>query len=122
MLDHVVLNVADAEASKEFFTTALAPLGIEVLSDHPGFCGMGREGMAFFWLAQREPVSQGTHVAFSAIDRSTVDAFFEEAIAAGGSDNGPPGIRDAYHPHYYGAFVLDPDGNNIEAVCHAPHD
>lgn len=120
MLDHVVLNVGDVKASKAFYTAALEPLGIVVLADHPGFVGMGAGGKAFFWFARRAPVSQGTHVAFACEDRETVDAFYDAALAAGGADNGPPGIREVYHPDYYGAFVFDPDGNNVEAVCHKP--
>lgn len=76
--------------------------------------------MPFFWIGDNERVGEGTHVAFSTPDRATVDAFYEAAIAAGGRDNGAPGLRPKYHPNYYGAFVLDPDGANIEAVCHRP--
>ena len=79
---------------------------------------MGPAGKPIFWIAGRPPRNTGVHVAFTAPDRATVDAFYEAAIAAGGKDNGAPGVREQYHPHYYGAFVLDPDGNNIEAVCH----
>lgn len=118
MIDHVVLNVSDVKASKAFYTKALQPLGIGVVSDQRGAVGMGSEMMPFFWIARRDPVGAGTHVAFQCRDRAQVDAFYEAAIAAGGTDNGAPGIREVYHPTYYGAFVLDPDGNNIEAVCH----
>jgi catechol 2,3-dioxygenase-like lactoylglutathione lyase family enzyme len=83
----------------------------------PGGAGFGREGKPVFWVAEREP-SGPVHIAFASPDRATVDAFHAAALAAGGRDNGPPGLRPHYHPSYYGAFVLDPDGNNVEAVCH----
>lgn len=118
MFDHVVLNVSDTKASKSFYGGALAPLGMGVVVDERGSVAFGPEGRPMFWIARRDPVSGGTHVAFHCEDRATVDAFFSAAMAAGGTDNGAPGIREAYHPNYYGAFVLDPDGNNIEAVCH----
>ena len=87
-----------------------------------GFGGMGEsDGKPYFWInEQRQPATTNVHVAFAAPDRATVDAFHEAALAAGGTDNGGPGIREIYHPSYYGAFVLDPDGNNIEACCHRP--
>ena len=88
----------------------------------PNICGFG-DDFPFFWIAQRGVgPDSGTHVAFRVEDRATVDAFHEAALAAGGRDNGGPGVREIYHPHYYGAFVLDPDGNNIEAVCHREPD
>ncbi len=118
MLDHVVLNVSDAAVSRAFYEEALEPLGITVLADHPGFIGFGRDGIPFFWIAERVPVGRGTHVALHCADRATVEAFHGAAMSAGGADNGAPGIREIYHSDYYGAFVLDPDGNNIEAVCH----
>ena len=120
MIDHVVLNVSDLEASTEFYAAALAPLGIEVLGKHGSMVGIGSDRNAYFWIAEREPVSIGAHVAFSTDDRAKVDAFHAAGIAAGGSDNGAPGLREVYGPTYFGAFVLDPDGNNIEAVTHAP--
>ena len=119
MLDHVGLNVSDHDASRAFFEKALAPLGVKPIMEFPGFTGMGEAQKPWFWIGQRDPVGTGTHVAFECPDHATVDAFHEAAIAAGGTDNGAPGPRE-YHPHYYGAFVLDPDGNNIEAVCHHP--
>jgi catechol 2,3-dioxygenase-like lactoylglutathione lyase family enzyme len=120
VLDHVALGVADYSRSKAFYEAALAPLGYEVLMEIGGLaCGMGTEGKPYFWIGTRDP-SAPVHVAFTSPDRATVDAFHRAAIAAGGRDNGAPGLREHYHPSYYGAFVLDPDGNNIEAVCHQP--
>ena len=120
MFDHVGLNVRDWEASRAFYTQALAALGYaEVMAfEDWKACAFGPEGRPNFWIAQREPYGTGTHVAFTCPDRATVDAFHAAAVAAGGSDNGAPGLREHYHPTYYGAFVLDPDGNNVEAVCH----
>lgn len=116
MIDHVVIGVADIEASRGFYEQALAPLGLAVVLDRPGYVGFGAD-RPFFFLAAREP-SARVHLAFAANDRVSCDAFHEAALAAGGSDNGAPGPRPQYHQHYYGAFALDPDGNNIEAVCH----
>ena len=122
MYDHVGLNVQDYEPSKRFYDAALAVLGYGVVMEFPHACGYGPAGRTppEFWIVQREPFGTGTHVAFASPDRATVDAFHAAALAAGGTDNGPAGIRDEYHEHYYGAFVLDPDGNNVEAVCHNP--
>lgn len=119
MFDHVGLNVADYETSKTFFGRALAPLGYHVVMDFPQFggVGFGTDDKPEFWISARDPRGTGTHVAFQAADHATVDAFHAAAVDAGGSDNGAPGVREHYHPTYYAAFVLDPDGNNIEAVC-----
>jgi catechol 2,3-dioxygenase-like lactoylglutathione lyase family enzyme len=120
VLDHVGLNVSDIERSKAFYVEALAPLGYSLFRDlgqHIGFLS-GRA--PDFWISQRGEAGRGTHVSFRSPDRATVDAFHAAAVAAGGTDNGPPGLRPQYHEQYYGAFVLDPDGNNIEAVCHRP--
>jgi catechol 2,3-dioxygenase-like lactoylglutathione lyase family enzyme len=119
VIDHVVIGVADLDTSREFYERALAPLEIDVLLDLPGYIGFGNEGRPWFFIATREPTAR-VHFAFSAINRATVDAFHAAALTAGGVDNGEPGLRPIYHEHYYGAFVLDPDGNNIEAVCHHP--
>jgi catechol 2,3-dioxygenase-like lactoylglutathione lyase family enzyme len=120
MIDHVVLGVADVPASREFYQRALAPLGVTVVLDLPGYVGFGDpDGKPWFFVADRTP-SRLVHVAFTAADRETVRAFHAAALAAGGTDNGAPGPRSIYHQHYYGAFVFDPDGNNIEAVCHDP--
>ena len=120
-LDHIGIDVSDYETSKAFYERSLAPLGVKLMMEPiPGVCGFG-DKMPFFWIGKRGRGSDnGVHVAFTAPDRATVDAFHEAALAAGGKDNGEPGVREIYHPHYYGAFVLDPDGNNVEAVCHTP--
>lgn len=118
MIDHVGLNVADYTRSKSFYEAALAPLGYSVVMDfEPHGVGFGPAGKPIFWVVQREPRG-AAHVAFAAGDRAAVDAFYEAALGAGGTDNGPPGVREHYHPGYYGAFVLDPDGHNVEAVHH----
>ncbi len=119
MIDHVILGVDDFEVSRAFYERALAPLGMEVVMSIPGGAGFGKDGKPTFWIADRE-LSGPVHVAFTSPDRATVDAFYTAALAAGGRDNGRPGLRTHYHPSYYGAFVYDPGGNNIEAVCHRP--
>lgn len=119
MLDHINIGVADLAASRAFYERALAPLGYEPLMEGPWGVGFGRDGKPDFWISDR-PAAGPLHIAFAAPDRATVDAFHREALAAGGPDNGPPGLRPQYHPSYYGAFVLDPDGNNVEAVTHRP--
>jgi catechol 2,3-dioxygenase-like lactoylglutathione lyase family enzyme len=121
-LDHTGINVSDYDRSRDFYAKALAPLGHELLMEPvEQTCGFGSKGNPFFWIsAAREPVTTNVHVAFTAPDRETVDAFHAAALEAGGTDNGEPGVREIYHPHYYGGFVLDPDGNNVEAVCHRP--
>ena len=116
MLDHVSLRVADHAAAQAFYDTALAPLGLTRLFSMEDSSGYG-DSRPFFWIGQGETAGF-CHVAFTAPDHATVEAFYAAAIAAGGRDNGPPGLREHYHPSYYGAFVLDPDGHNIEAVCH----
>lgn len=126
MLDHVGFAVSDAEVSKRFYEAALKPLGLSVIMTVPAeengsggtAHGFGTEGDPFFWIGDNERVGEGTHVAFRTETREQVDAFHEAALAAGGRDNGPPGPRPQYGPNYYAAFVLDPDGLNIEAVCH----
>jgi catechol 2,3-dioxygenase-like lactoylglutathione lyase family enzyme len=120
LIDHVVLNVSDYEASKRFYTAALEPLGYGVVLEFPQMAGLGREGKPEFWIGERDEPSANVHVALASPDRRTVDEFFTAALGAGGRDNGAPGLRPIYHEQYYGAYVLDPDGNNIEAVCHLP--
>jgi catechol 2,3-dioxygenase-like lactoylglutathione lyase family enzyme len=128
MLDHVGFAVADAERSRRFYEAALAPLGIALImsvtpdqTESGGTAhGFGSDGKPYFWFGDNERVGEGTHVAFAVDSRADVDAFYRAALAAGGKDNGAPGLRPHYHPDYYGAFVLDPDGMNIEAVCHRP--
>ena len=118
MLDHVSLGVTDFERSKTFYDRALRPLGVERLYAEGGTAaGYGVHPKAFFWIGQRSGVQTGVHVAFFSPSRELVDRFYAEAMAAGGRDNGAPGLRPRYHANYYGAFVLDPDGHNIEAVC-----
>ena len=120
MIDHVALFVADFDRSRRFYERALEPLGYGVVLEMEGFVGFGRAGgLAFAVRSGKEP-SRTAHVAFHAEDRATVDAFHAAALAVGGSEEGAPGIREHYHPNYYAAFVGDPDGNNIEAVCHSP--
>lgn len=127
MLDHVGFAVTDLARARAFYEAALAPLGIgavmEVTAEQSGggaHVGFGVPGKPFFWIGTGKAPAGRLHVAFTAADRATVDAFHRAAIAAGGTDHGAPGIRAHYHPAYYGAFVLDPDGHNIEAVCHRP--
>jgi catechol 2,3-dioxygenase-like lactoylglutathione lyase family enzyme len=122
MLDHVTIGISNLARAQEFYDRALKPLGIERLfADGETASGYGVGQKAFFWIGTRDAVMTGTHVAFAAPDHPTVDAFHAAALAAGGRDNGAPGLRPHYDPGYYGAFVLDPDGHNIEAVCrHAP--
>ena len=120
MIDHVNIGVADLAASRAFYEQALAPLGYRVLMAFPGTVGFGGDdGKPDFWISDR-PSSAPLHVAFLSPDRATVDAFHSAALAAGGSDNGPPGPRPQYHASYYGAVALDPEGNNVEAVIHRP--
>jgi catechol 2,3-dioxygenase-like lactoylglutathione lyase family enzyme len=122
VLDHVSLPVSKLEQSKRFYEEALSPLGYELIMEHHiSGVGFGESAKPDFWIRQGE-VGAAVHVAFASEDRATVDAFHEAAMAAGGRDNGGPGLRPEYHPSYYGAFVFDPDGNNIEAVCHEPGD
>lgn len=121
MLDHVTLPVSDLDRARAFYDTALAPLGIMRLSaEGTDFAGYGTGRNAFFWIGRRDGVLAGVHIAFTAPDHASVDAFHAAAMAAGGQDNGAPGLRPQYHADYYDAFVLDPDGHNIEAVCHQP--
>ena len=127
MIDHIGVAVADMDRAKAFYISALRPIGVGVLMEvsaeetgaeaHAGF---GANDKAFFWIGTGLKPKGGTHVAFAVETRAEVDAFYRAAIAAGGRDNGAPGLRPEYHPDYYGAFVFDPDGNNIEAVCHRP--
>ena len=120
MLDHVKFNVSDYERSKAFYEKALAPLGLALLMEPgPGVGAFGEDGKPFFWIASPGAAPHTEiHIAFAADSREIVDAFHAAALDAGATDNGGPGVREIYHPDYYGAFVLDPDGNNVEAVCH----
>ena len=133
MLDHVGLRVLDYDRSKAFYAAVLAPLGYQLSVEGPSGAGFGTARIPDFWIKQGEPLvrpasvapeesagcgSAPVHVAFVAETRAMVDAFHAAALAAGARDNGAPGVRPEYHRHYYGAFVLDPDGYNVEAVCH----
>jgi catechol 2,3-dioxygenase-like lactoylglutathione lyase family enzyme len=118
MLDHITFTVRDLSRSKGFYTQALAPLGYAIRADYGEICGIGPEGKPAFWLKAGPVPTSPTHLAFKSADRAAVDAFYAAALAAGATDNGPPGLRPDYHVHYYGAFVIDPDGHPIEAVCH----
>ena len=127
MIDHLGINVADFDASKAFYDQAMAPLGASLIYmvplEYTGGAKVGGYGRdrPVFWLSGKAAEQKSTqHVAFTARSRAEVDAFHAAALAAGGKDNGGPGLRPHYHPNYYGAFVFDPDGNNVEAVCHAP--
>lgn len=128
MLDHIGVAVSDLARARLFYSRALAPLGIaelmevgpELTESSGTAVGYGADGKPFFWIGDNEAVGQGTHIAFAVDDRAMVDAFHAAALAAGGTDHGAPGLRPHYHPDYYAAFVLDPDGINVEAVCHKP--
>ncbi len=117
MIDHISLRVTDFARAKAFYVAALAPLGYTALMEFPGMLGLGIDGKPDFWLTEA-PATTPTHIAFRARSRALVKAFHDAAIAAGGKDNGAPGPRKEYHPNYFGAFVSDPDGHNIEAVVH----
>ncbi len=118
IIDHIGLTVSDYEKSKSFFSSALAPLGIELVMEIGGYAGFGRGGKPEFWLDTGGEIQRPMHIAFDAANREQVRAFYAAAMAAGATDNGPPGIREIYHPDYFGAFVIGPDGHNVEAVCH----
>jgi catechol 2,3-dioxygenase-like lactoylglutathione lyase family enzyme len=126
MFDHIGISVTDYPKAKAFYAAALLPLGItfemEVTPAETGrfwYGGFGRDGKPSFWIGNGHDSTSGIHVAFAAT-RIQVDAFYKAALTAGAKDNGPPGLRPEYHPNYYAAFVIDADGNNIEAVCHSP--
>jgi catechol 2,3-dioxygenase-like lactoylglutathione lyase family enzyme len=131
MIDHLGFYVRDAAKSLAFYSAALAPLGIEVVQEQPQFKAklyMRRGGVTFLWLGETDrndpriasPGVSKVHIGFSAASPADVDAFHAAALAAGGRDNGKPGLRPVYHANYYAAFIVDPDGHRIEAVCHQP--
>ncbi|MFN4292422.1 MAG: VOC family protein [Permianibacter sp.] len=127
MIDHTGVVVSDFDRSKRFYQAALGAIGYQLLLEFPAavtgstdVAGFGEPPKADFWLSRGTPNQPPVHVAFRVKDRATVHAFYNAAMAAGGRDNGEPGLRPHYHPNYYGAFLLDPDGHNIEAVCHEP--
>jgi catechol 2,3-dioxygenase-like lactoylglutathione lyase family enzyme len=120
IIDHLGFQVTSFPRSRDFFIAALKPLGMGITMQGEGWVMIGREGEGAIWLGSFGPVTSPIHVAFSAANREQVRQFYAAALAAGGKDNGTPGIRDQYHPNYYAAFVIAPDGHNIEAVCHKP--
>jgi catechol 2,3-dioxygenase-like lactoylglutathione lyase family enzyme len=126
MLDHIGITCRDYPASKAFYLKALAPLGIQMVMEvtpemtgGPSHAGLGANMKPFFWFGEG-PAQSTLHIALAAPNRAAVDAFYAAAMEAGATDNGPPGLRPMYHPNYYGAFVIDPNGVNLEAVCHTP--
>jgi len=119
MFDHIGFRVRSLAASRAFYLRALAPLGFGVAMEGPFGVGLGVGGKPELWLSEGDPPASPLHLAFAARNRAEVDAFHAAALAAGGKDNGGPGLRPHYHPNYYGAFAFDPDGHNIEAVCHS---
>jgi catechol 2,3-dioxygenase-like lactoylglutathione lyase family enzyme len=120
VFDHIGVGVSDLKASKAFFLQALSPLGVGVVMEVSDAAGLGRGQKPSFWLGSTEGKPLPLHIAFAADSRSQVDEFYRQALAAGGKDNGPPGIRPHYHANYYAAFVIGPDGHNVEVVCHRP--
>jgi catechol 2,3-dioxygenase-like lactoylglutathione lyase family enzyme len=119
MIDHIGIAVQNHAASKAFYLKALAPLGIGIVMEMSDATGLGTAGKPFFWIGEG-PAAGPSHLALAADSRAQVDAFYAAAIEAGARDNGRPGIRAHYHPNYYAAFVIDPNGINLEAVCHRP--
>ena len=119
MFDHIALRTADVDALTSFYEKALAPFGVTKLMEFDGTVGLGTD-MPRLWLGESDEDTSSVHLAFAAPTRAAVDAFYAAAMAAGGTDNGGPGLRTDYTPTYYAAYVIDPDGNNVEAVCHAP--
>jgi catechol 2,3-dioxygenase-like lactoylglutathione lyase family enzyme len=120
MFDHLGIGVTNLAASKAFFLGALQPLGVEVAMEGPYGVGIGQRKKPSLWLSATKEKAAHLHIAFAAENRKQVDDFYRAALAAGGKDNGAPGLRPHYHANYYCAFVIGPDGHNIEAVCHKP--
>jgi catechol 2,3-dioxygenase-like lactoylglutathione lyase family enzyme len=120
MFDHMGFGVTNLVESKAFFLKALQPLGVTVAMEGPYGVGMGKNNKPTMWLSETKEHPAHLHIAFTAENRTQVDEFYRAALAAGGKDNGAPGLRPHYHANYYGAFVIGPDGHNIEAVCHKP--
>ena len=120
MFDHIGFGVSDLAESKAFFLEALRPLGVSVVMEGPYGVGLGRDGKPTLWIHETTETPARLHIAIAAQTRAEVDAFHRAALAAGAKDNGAPGLRPHYHPNYYGAFVIGPDGHNVEAVCHNP--
>ena len=119
IIDHIGLAVDDFAKSRDFYSQALAPLGLELVLEGEGWAMLGKDGKGAFWFGIYGQVPTSIHIAFAAATRAQVDAFYSAALAAGATDNGAPGIRAQYHPNYYGGFVIDPNGHNLEAVCHS---
>lgn len=122
VFDHIGFNVSDFPQAREFLLQALQPLGIGITMEGEGWAMVGRQGEGNFWFGSFGASPGPIHIAFAAKNREQVRQFYASAMAAGGRDNGGPGLRPHYHPNYYGAFVIGPDGHNFEAVCHAPED
>lgn len=120
MFDHIGFGVSDLARSKAFFLEALRPLGVSVVMEGPYGVGLGRNGKPTLWIHETAEKPARLHIAIAAQTRAEVDAFHRAALAAGAKDNGAPGLRPHYHSSYYGAFVIGPDGHNVEAVCHKP--
>jgi catechol 2,3-dioxygenase-like lactoylglutathione lyase family enzyme len=120
MFDHIGFGVSDYAASKAFFLEALKPLGVGVVMEGQYGVGLGQDGKPSLWMYRTDEKPAHLHLAFVAANRKQVDEFHRAAVAAGGKDNGAPGLRPHYHASYYGAFVISPDGHNVEAVCHQP--
>jgi catechol 2,3-dioxygenase-like lactoylglutathione lyase family enzyme len=120
MFDHVGLGVRNLQESKAFYLSALSPLGATVVMEGPYGIGIGQNNKPSLWLFETRETPAHLHIAFASDSRRKVDAFYAAAIAAGGKDNGAPGLRPHHHPDYYAAFVIGPDGHNIEAICHKP--
>ena len=120
MFDHLGLGVTNLAESKAFFLRALQPLGVALVMEGPYGVGMGQDNKPSLWLSEAKEQPAPLHLAFTAQSRRQVDEFYRAALAAGGKDNGAPGLRPHYHANYYGAFVIGPDGHNVEAVCHKP--
>lgn len=125
MIDHTGVGVSDFDKSKAFYKASLGAIGYALIMElpasvtgHADVAGFGEPPKPDFWINSGSPNVPPIHIAFRVPSRAIVDAFYKAALAAGGTDNGAPGLRPHYHPHYYGAFVRDPDGHNIEAVCH----
>ena len=122
MIDHISTYATNFEATRKFYEAVLIPLGYDVQADYPEYrsCAFGPEGNPVFWVIGVDDPATPRHIAFSAPDRELVTLFYHKGLENGGESHGAPGLRKEYHEHYYGAFLLDPDGNNVEAVCHMP--
>ena len=122
MIDHMSTYATDYAATRAFYEAVLPPLGYELLMEFPDMCAFGLPNNPTFWVIAVESPATPRHWAFAAGDREMVTHFYHTGLQHGGRDNGSPGLRPDYHEHYYGAFLLDPDGNNVEAVCHQPEE